>query len=98
MKLITLCFSLLFGIQLIYSQDGALDLTFGDGGVVIIDSEINQNGQAITMQEDGKILIPTNYDFGNCGTGPGFINLIMQEDGKILVGGSIWHENNYGVR
>ena len=57
MKLITLCFSLLFGIQLIYSQDGALDLTFGDGGVVIIDSEINQNGQAITMQEDGKILI-----------------------------------------
>ncbi|MBS1731153.1 MAG: T9SS type A sorting domain-containing protein [Bacteroidetes bacterium] len=77
--LLTFIIVLLFCNQKTYAQAGTLDPTFGDGGIVIIDS-FTYNNKSL-LQEDGKILLFSstgildrfNYDgtydnsFGNNG-------------------------------
>ena len=56
-------------VLLRYKTNGTLDSTFGNGGITITPNDSLDNGQAIAIQNDGKILFggrtksATNFDF-----------------------------------
>jgi uncharacterized delta-60 repeat protein len=46
-----------------YNNDGTLDSTFGEGGVVTYDSGYADDGSAIEIQTDGKIVVVGNITY-----------------------------------
>ncbi len=46
-----------------YDVNGALDPTFGDGGIALIDDHTNSLAVGIALQSDGKILVLEAFDF-----------------------------------
>jgi uncharacterized delta-60 repeat protein len=46
-----------------YNADGSLDLTFGEGGVVLTDLGRYDDAYALALQENGRILVVGTRDF-----------------------------------
>ncbi|MCA9028644.1 MAG: hypothetical protein KDA86_25785 [Planctomycetaceae bacterium] len=44
-----------------YNQDGSLDTSFGNGGIVILDFGTKENGQAVAIDDQDRIIVAGNW-------------------------------------
>jgi len=79
-----------------YSGAGALDATFGTGGVVVTGFGAHEWGTCVAVQADGKVAVVARFNAGGSDdttfSSPYFATfggsaLALQPDGKVLVGG-----------
>ncbi|MBC8124370.1 MAG: hypothetical protein H7X70_01430 [Candidatus Kapabacteria bacterium] len=64
-----------------YSEDGALDESFGTGGTVLTNiGAKGDQGHAVAIQSDGKIVVAGNYDNG---TNSDIVLVRYTENGKL---------------
>src|SRR5262249_55668826 len=47
-----------------YNASGVLDTTFGSGGVVVAPVPLDQYGESLTLQPDGKIVVAGQQEYG----------------------------------
>ena len=55
---------LLLGCSLLYSQDGTLDMSFGNAGRVITNINNQESANGLVIQPDGKIVV-AGYTYSN---------------------------------
>ncbi|MBI3786012.1 MAG: hypothetical protein HY270_21690 [Deltaproteobacteria bacterium] len=65
-----------------YNMDGSLDPSFGDGGQAATDLGANEEGAAVAIQSDGKIVL-AGYSFTNGNTSSGFAVVRYNPDGSL---------------
>jgi uncharacterized delta-60 repeat protein len=64
-----------------YDNSGALDVSFGSGGIVTIDFEENGEAMAVALQPDGKIVVAGEAFYGS---GPAYFALArLNVDGTL---------------
>jgi uncharacterized delta-60 repeat protein len=71
-----------------YNADGSLDSAFGEGGVTVTDLGGWEEGNAVILQENGKILLAGTKDFGRLAllryTGDGILDQSFGSGGIVL--------------
>ncbi|MEH2590705.1 beta strand repeat-containing protein [Bradyrhizobium sp. AZCC 1721] len=65
-----------------YNADGSLDTSFGDGGKVITDLLVDDFGQSVGLQPDGKIVV-SGYSFNANISGFDFALVRYNADGSL---------------
>ncbi|MGE5776489.1 MAG: hypothetical protein ACM33V_09725 [Chloroflexota bacterium] len=63
-----------------YTSDGLLDTTFGGSGIVTADFGLNESGNALAIQNDGKIVV-AGHSWG--GAPSGFLLVRYTSDGVL---------------
>ncbi len=71
-----------------YTASGALDPTFGTGGKVVTDFDLDESGNSVVVQSDGKILVAgysSNDDFAVVRfTSSGALDTAFGTNGRII--------------
>jgi uncharacterized delta-60 repeat protein len=70
-------------VLLRYNTDGSLGTSFGTGGVAIYDSGNSDIGNAVTLQDDGRIIVAGQ---SNNGTDNDLVLLCFNADGSLDTG------------
>lgn len=93
--------ALLFAPTLCLAAAGDLDLTFGDGGLVITDIDGSHTGaEDVAIQADGKILVAGDlgWDFALARYNPdGTLDTGFGADGQVTTDFGASHDEAYGV-
>jgi uncharacterized delta-60 repeat protein len=67
-----------------YTEDGELDETFGDGGVVVTSfTNDSDTAYALVLQDDGKIVVGGSANLGTSATGVDFALARYNQDGSL---------------
>lgn len=102
MKKTLLTFLIVYFTNPLFGQDGTLDNTFGTGGKVTVPiGTVNQKGNAVAIQADGKIVVAgsagngLNSDFAIIRLNSnGTLDNAFDSDGKVMTNFAGWDANN----